>query len=262
MPMSMMGGQMGMPMGMMPQQGMMGGQMGMPMGQGMMGMQGMPTMIQGPNGQTMMIMQMMPQQLQQMQQAAQQQQQSGNQGSTSGGQSQGSGQQNPQNSLQSMMQGMGMQGLPMGMMMPGMGGQMGGMQGMMLPQGMQMGMMGNPMGMMNPNGQGVNGQQGGNPIALGMGMPGGMGFMIPGQNMQQGQQNSNDLKNQDKSIANKASNDPSKKIESGKKDDKADIFPPPIGEGNAQKSNSMSIPSFLSPGQFPPTSIFQGQNKD
>jgi hypothetical protein len=85
---------------------------------------------------------------------------------------------------------------------------------------------------------------------MGMGqMP--MGFMIPQQSQQQGAEQKGSEKNGQKS------GDASKKGESGKKEERPDVFPPQI-DPNAAKN---AIPSFLSPqGQF--AAMIPPQNKD
>lgn len=123
-----------------------------------------------------------------------------------------------------------------------------------------MGLGGSPMGVMGAPGQQGANPQGNNPLGamnLGMqgvnGMP--MSFMIPQQQQQQQQQG--DQKNGDKNAPQKPV-DAAKKNESGKKDDKPDIFPPPIDPNTAKNA---PIPSFLSPqGQFTP--MIPTQNKD
>lgn len=259
---------MGMQMPMMGGQQMMG-QFGMPMGQGMMGMpgmqgfQGIPVM-QGPNGQLIM-MQMMPQQMQQLQQLQQQaggqtsNSQASNTSNTANSSTSATGQP-AQTGVQSLLQG----GMPMGMMMPG--GQPGlGFQGMMMPQGMQMGMMGlggNPLGSQGQQGGNAQGQ---NPMgAIGMSQLQGMQALqgmqgIPMSFMMPQQGNGNDPKNADKSNpAQKTTVDSTKKTESGKKEDKPDIFPPPI-DPNAAKANG--IPNFLNPqGQL--NGMLAAQGKD
>ena len=81
-----------------------------------------------------------------------------------------------------------------------------------------------------------------------------MSFMIP----QNQAPNSNDPKAADKNNAQKPQ-DPQKKNQSGKKDEKSDAFPPPI-QTNPSKPAS-NLPSFLSPqSQF--SAIIPSQNKD
>lgn len=111
-----------------------------------------------------------------------------------------------------------------------------------------MGLGGSPLGVMGaPGGQPGSVQQGQNPLGgMGLGqMP--MGFMIPQQQAEQKGSEKNGQK----------AGDTSKKGESGKKEDKSDVFPPPI-DPNAAKN---AIPSFLSPqGQF--AAMIPQQNKD
>jgi len=181
-----------------------GGQMipGMPQGI-MQGGQGMPIAMQGPNGQTIMVMPVMPQQLQAMNQQ--------NNSQTSSNTSASNNQPQNQPNIQQIMAG----GMPMGMMLPGMQGLQGiqgiqgiqglqgipGMQGMMLPQGIMIGgAPGQQLNMIGANNQ-PNGSTPGNPIQGlnvgqlaglgGNGLP--MGFMIPGQPSTQ--QNPSDPKN-------------------------------------------------------------------
>lgn len=149
------------------------------------------------------------------------------------------------------------------MMIPGM---QGGLQGMMMPQMGQMGMMnmggGNPMALMNPNGQPNSGNNP-NPMGAMMGVPGmgnfPMNFMMQGQ-----PQNQNDPKNNDKNNVNKLNPEPPKKIDSAKKDEKAENVTTSAQGNNAPKlpnSNSNSLPSFLTPATMPfPPPV--GQNKD
>lgn len=109
-----------------------------------------------------------------------------------------------------------------------------------------------------PGGQPGSNPQGGNPLGtMNMAqMQGGMptGFMIPQQTAQQQQGQAIDQKNGDKN--GQKPGDPTKKAESGKKDDKPDIFPPPI-DPNASK---VGIPSFLAPN--PQFNMMQQQGKD
>lgn len=176
------------------------GQMGMPgmMGQ-MPGMQGVPMAMQGPNGQTIM---MMPMVSPQMMQSAQQSQQS-------------SSTQQPQQAqgLQTMIAGM-----PMGMMMPG---GTGGMQGMMLPQSM-MGLLGGAQGQMAMGS--ASGQPATNTIpglGFGQGMP--MGFMMPQTGQpEQKEKNGNPQ-------APKSATDPSRRVDSGRKEDKPDNYSSQLG---------------------------------